>query len=477
MTELEMKNENKKSTDVEKKHKKKSAVRAYSIILAFVFVVCSICAIYQLSNTVSTKITINAALAESGKKPDGTSFSILEIFSDDVMERAVDKLNGKIEVEELRKHLSVTDAMSDESFGKLEESIHNQQYDNTYFPTEYLLTYSTLSEQIRQEGFFAQCKALFGGLFSVSKTKILNAVVESYQECYAEEYLEYDALININWDEVDNMDYYTRLDYMKNTVERLTRFLQYKNNQSLSNSNTNSGMGFSDLLTELSYDTLNSIENGQAYVIQNGVTKDRAELLRQFKNMQKFYEEENIHYLHTHSVLKKTIDMYDSTTTKVLFIPSLDGNGEFYMNRTKIGLDYLIEQAEQAKINADEAAHTAEYYSYLQDSFGERYVIDQDQNQTAANNTKQQKEYADKAYSTLKAEISNLLKDLEDLLSKSQEDNSEGIFVASACCRTSLVSVGASFAKRMVLLFIAVAFVFDVTKFISKKAAKKDKRA
>ncbi len=477
MTELEMKNENKKSTDVEKTHKKKSAVRGYSIILAFVLVFCSICAIYQISNSVSTKITINASLAETGKKPDGTPFNILEIFNDDVMERAVDKLNGKVEVEELRKHLSVTDAMCNESFSKLEESIHNQQYDNTYFPTEYLLTYSTLSEQIRQEGFFAQCKALFGGLFGVSKTKILNAVVESYQECYAEEYLDYEALLNVNWAEVDNMDYYTRLDYMKNTVERLARFLQYKNDQALSNSSTDDEIGYSDLLTELSYDTLQSIENGRAYVIQNGVTKDRTALLRQFKNMQKFYEEENIRYLHTHSVLKKTIDMYDSETTKILFIPSVDGNGEFYMNRTKVGLDYLIEQAEQAKINADESAHTAEYYSYLQESFAERYLIDQNQNQTAANNTKQQKEYADKAYFTLKAEVSNLIKDLKDLLSRNQEDNSEGILVASACCRATFASVGVSFVKRMVLLFIAVAFVFDVIKFISKKAAKKDKRA
>ena len=467
MTELEMKKEN----------KKKSAVRVYTLIFTVVFVICSIFAIYQLSNSVSTKITINASLAETGKKPDGTSFSILEIFSDEVMERAVDKLDGKVEVEELRKHLSVTDAMSEESFTRLEESIHNQQYDNTYFPTEYLLTYSTLSEQIKQEGFFAQVKAFFGGIFSVSKTKILNAIVESYQECYAEEYLEYGALVNINWDEVDNMDYYTRLDYMKNTVERLKRFLEYKNNQALSNSNTADGLGYSDLLAELSYDTLHGIENAQSYVVQNGVTKDRAELLRQFKNLQKFYEEENIRYLHTHSVLKKTIDMYDSTTTKVLFIPSFDGNGEFYMNRTKIGLDYLIEQAEQAKISADDAAHTAEYYSYLQQSFSERYVIDQDQNQTAANNTKQQKEYADKAYATLKAEISNLLGDIEDLLSKSQEDNSEGILVASACCGVGLTSVGVSFVKRVVLLFIAAALVFDIAKFISKEVAKREKKA
>lgn len=477
MTELEMKKENKKSTDVEKTHKKKGAIRGYALVLAVVLVICSICAVYQLSSSVCTKITINAALAETGKKPDGTPFSILEIFSDEVMERAADKLDGKIEAEEIRRHLSVTDAMSNESFTKLEESIHNQQYDNTYFPTEYLLTYSTVSEQIKQEGFFAQVKAFFGGMFSVSKTKILNAVVESYQECYAEEYLDYVALLNINWAELDNMDYYNRLDYMKNTVERLARFLQYKNDSTLSNSDTNNGIGYSDLLTELSYNTLKSIENSQAYVIQNGVTKDRAELLRQFKNLQKFYEEENVRYLHTHSVLKKTIDMYDSDTTKVLFIPSLDGNGEFYMNRTKVGLDYLIEQAEQAKINADDSVHNAQYYSYLQNSFTERYVMDQDQNQVPANNTKQQKEYADKAYLALKAEISNLLRDVDDLLSKNQEDNSEGVLVAGACCRASIVSVGASFVKRLVLIFIAVAFVFDVTKLISKKTAKKDDRA
>ena len=477
MTELEMKKENKKSTDVENTHKKKGVARIYIIIFAVVFALCCVCALYQLTSSVSTKITINSALAETGKKPDGTPFSIMEIFSDEVMERAVDKLDGKFEAEELRKHLSITDAMSEESFTKLEESIHDQQYDNTYFPTEYLLTYSTLTEQIKQEGFFAQCKAFFGGLFSGSKTKVLNAVVESYQECYAEDYLDYDALLDIDWAEVDNMDYYNRLDYMKNIVDRLARFLEYKNDLVISSSTTDSGIGYSDLITELTYDTLESIENSQAYVIQNGVTKDREELLRQFKSMQEFCEEENVRYLHTHSVLKKTIDMYDSTTTKILFIPSLDGNGDYYMNRTKVGLDYLIEQAEQAKINADNAAHDAEYYSYLQKSFTERYVIDQEQNQTATNNTKQQNEYADQAYFTLKAEISNLLKDIEDLLSESQEDNNEGILASDACCAECVTSIGMSFAKRMVLLFIAVALVYDVVKFISKKAAKKNERA
>ena len=60
-------------------------------------------------------------------------------------------------------------------------------------------------------------------------------------------------------------------------------------------------------------------------------------------------EEENIRKTEEYNVLKEAIEMYDSTTTKVVFIPALDDSKEFYMNRTNIGLDYLSEKADAAK--------------------------------------------------------------------------------------------------------------------------------
>ena len=81
-----------------------------------------------------------------------------------------------------------------------------------------------------------------------------------------------------------------------------------------------------------------------------------------------------------YNILKEAIEMYDSTTTKVVFIPSLDENKEFYMSRTNIGLDYLSEKADNAKLQADSAIHSAKQYSYLQTCFDAEYIIDEDEN-------------------------------------------------------------------------------------------------
>ena len=45
------------------------------------------------------------------------------------------------------------------------------------------------------------------------------------------------------------------------------------------------------------------------------------------------------------SFVKDTIDEYDSTVTDFVFIPTLDQSNNFYMNRTKTGLDYLTDRS------------------------------------------------------------------------------------------------------------------------------------
>lgn len=53
------------------------------------------------------------------------------------------------------------------------------------------------------------------------------------------------------------------------------------------------------------------------------------------------------------SFVKDTIDEYDSTVTDFVFIPTLDQSNNFYMNRTKTGLDYLTDRSYDAGIEAE----------------------------------------------------------------------------------------------------------------------------
>ena len=214
MVEFENKTIQETSNNKQKQHKKIKLNKFYIIIFSVIVIFCCIYALGRLNNSVSATITINSIFSADGQNPDGTPFSIMEVFNEKIMNNATEKLDGQMSAGELRNHLTVSDTMTGDSFAKLEQSIFDGENENTYFPTEYLLTYSTISEQIQNEGFLAQCKSIWRSIFLPSKVEILNAVLQCYQEYYSELYLSYNSLFEIDWTVVDSMDYYNRFEFM-----------------------------------------------------------------------------------------------------------------------------------------------------------------------------------------------------------------------------------------------------------------------
>ena len=453
----------------------KSYRKACIIILTVIVIICCVNAVYQLTNSVSATVMINSIFSADGQNPDGTPFSIMELFNDDIMNNAVEKLNVKMSASELRNHLSVSDTMIDNSFVKLEQSIFNGENENTYFPTEYILTYSTISKQIKSEGFGAQCKSFCRSFFLPSKAKILDAVLQSYQEYYSEKYLSYGSLFEIDWYLVDSMDYYNRFEFMDDTIQRLMRFLQYKNTRSIAQNGTHAASDYYDLIVELSKGPLHGINDYQSYVTQNGVTNDKMNLLRQFVYMQELCEEENTRKLLEYDVLKEAIEMYDSTTTKVVFIPALDDSKEFYMNRTNVGLDYLTEKADSAKVQAASAEYSAKHYQYLQTCFGEEYITYENGDRIKIRNTEAQRNHADELYKELKKEIQRLTSKTELLTNNSAQTEPEELKISAPFCGVSIIGIGMSFAKRFVLLAMSAYVLVCIFAAIPKRK-KKDTR-
>ena len=424
------------------------AKHIYIIVLALILVICATQAIVQLTNSVSATVRINSIYSADGKNPDGSPFIIMELLHDDVLEGASRKLDGRMTAEEIRSHLTISDTMSGNSYTRLEESIYNSENENTYFPTEYLITYSTITQQTREEGFMAQCKCLLDSFSQPSHTEILNAVLRSYREYYGQMYLNHDALFEIDWEEVDSMDYYNRFEFLDNTVERLRRFLQYRNDRTLSQFNGS----YTDLIAELTQGPAQDIESFQAYVTQNGITNNKDTLLRQFVYMQNLCEEEYARKMQEYEVLREAIEMYDSSTTKVVFIPALDGEKAFYMNRTKVGLDYLSEKADAAKLKADSADYSAKHYLYLQSCFD---IASENGEQVLERNTPNQKEHADKLYARLKSEIQDLSEQVQLLATDANQAVQEDLVFSGPFANVSMTGAAMSAAKSFVLLLMA----------------------
>ena len=52
----------------------------------------------------------------------------------------------------------------------------------------------------------------------------------------------------------------------------------------------------------------------------------------------------------------EAIDMYDAFMTRFVLIPTYDTEQEFYMSRTKVGVDYFAEEAKELLEEATELA-------------------------------------------------------------------------------------------------------------------------
>ena len=410
----------------------------YLLVAALVFAICSFYAAGQVTGSRSVAITVNSASASGGQNPDGSAFDIYQILSDEVLEAASEKLEGKISAAELRDHLSVSDALRAETNQQLKQSIVDGQYENIYFPTVYRLTYSKVSANGEKSGAFSGKPGM---------NRILEAVAESYQEFYEASYLSYGSMFVIDWERIDEMDYYNRAEALRTEAMRFVRFLQEKANENPAAGSFSANLTYGDLCNDLWQVINNDIENHQAYIIQNNITESRPALLRQFRYMEEIYIEEKERKTEEYLILSDAVDMYDASTTKVVFIPALDQDDLFYMNRTKVGLDYLVESADAARLAADEAEHQAQYYQYLQTCFQESVIPLQSQIA-----------HADEVYLNIKDRIQGLVESVKLLTAESNQTGNEGIKIGGVEANVSLVGVGMSFAKRFVILSM-VAYV------------------
>ena len=313
-----------------------------------------------------------------------------------------------------------------------------------------------MSDKVSDEGIGQVLKSLV----SPGAERILETVAACYQAYYETSYLTYDAMFEIDWENIDALDYYNRAEALRIEAMRILRFLQDKSAKeptAISSSN----LTYSDLENDLWKLISSDIENHRAYIIQNNITTSRKTLLRQFRYMEEIYKEEKERKTEEYLILSDAVEMYDSTTTKVVFIPALDQDNSFYMNRTKVGLDYLVEQADNAKLTANEAEHNAQYYQYLQTCFAD-----------SVTSKKSQIAHADTIYENIKVQIEEINASVKLLLAENNETRNEGIKVGSAGMSVGILGVGMSFAKRFVILSMA-AYVLICTPslFLKKKRA------
>lgn len=275
------------------------------------------------SKTARAVITLNYAEASWGQNANGTRYNMAEIICDEVLSRAIKK--GALEdvtVGELRPCLSV------------EPVVQGNSYDENgyHIATEFEVTFKADKNTAHLD---AENLALL----------IANAYKEFYIDTYADNFSVLDPDEDFE-QMVEDMDYLDIVSYLSTQAFQIENYMYELQAENASFASSN-GDTFGSIAAKV--DKLNEvqIENGlKAHVLYNGASKDADAYIGrlEYENMLANFDMKRASA--SFDVRNRAIEMYAAEMTRVVLVPTWDNDGEYYMGRTKVGIDDLSIEAE-----------------------------------------------------------------------------------------------------------------------------------
>lgn len=257
--------------------------------------------------------------ASRGLNPNMTRFNASEILSDDVLETAIRKGELSVTPEELQRSLRVEPVKAGDYIS----------VDKYYISTEYALKYEATADTIH-----------------LDPARVLDMVSHAYYEKFAGEYARNTNLLNINEAEFSDCEYQELSDIMDVRAANIQTYAAMCAKEGTSFRSKKTGETFSSIEKKVENFREIQLERYQAFVLKHGLTKDKTNHLAKINYQNRILNKNYMKNLAYYQVRLDAIDMYERDIATIVEVPTYNNDGEFYMSRTKIGVDHFAEEAE-----------------------------------------------------------------------------------------------------------------------------------
>ena len=277
----------------------------FSIVFLLVFCLWSYMASPSSSSVVLTFTYPNAS---EGLFPNGSYFNAYDIFTDDIIENGI--RNAGLE------------GMA--NTGKIADEISILPRSNaSLLTTQFVVTYN--AEYDDQLG-------------AVSAEGLLRSIVYAYIDHFHNTYSNDQLVLNLNIMDEEKLEYIDYVRYYDSALNQLKKYLrsQQDNNKDFISSD---GTTFQELINILDRYRLTSLKEIEAIITERGVTHDRNAYIARLNY--ELWDKSNNYTLNRNmqELYNNILKDYESELTSVVFVPALDSKREFYMSKTKVGID------------------------------------------------------------------------------------------------------------------------------------------
>lgn len=265
---------------------------------------------------------LNYGEASKGLNPNGTRFNSGEITSEEVVARAMEMGAWEgVGTEDLMECLSVSSAADNEGIST----------DAPVIATEYTIRYK---ESDKTKG--------------IDPRNVAKLVANAYYDIFMSRYSANDSILNLEFDDLENLEYIEMGDYFSVKADKLSKYLDHYIAENGSYRSEKTGETFASMQKKITDFSDIELERFYSYVVQNGISRDEAQFMAKenYDNLMM-----NVSYMKNmsaYNVRLEAIDRYDAEMARIVLVPTNDVNQEFYMSRTKIGVDYFAEEANAA---------------------------------------------------------------------------------------------------------------------------------
>lgn len=296
--------------------------RVWIVAASFALLLISVVGSFLMSKSnASAVITLNYSEASSAINTNKTRYDMNEIICDAVLEKALKK-----------------GAFEDVSVSDLSETLHieplsqgdSQDKDYYLISTQYLLSYEASSKTRKLDA-----------------ENIVRLVSTAYKEYYIEKYAENFSIFTVD-DNLSDYDYIDIVDFLSNQIYSMTDYL-YQLSDREPGFIASNGETFHSVASKM-YDLQGEMisNNLDSYIKTVGVSKNYPELIARLKYNNTLLDFDLQKERETYNTYNEAIKLYDEEMIRIVLVPSYDSNAEFYMSRTKVGIDDLSVRAQES---------------------------------------------------------------------------------------------------------------------------------
>ncbi len=333
--------------------------------------------------------------ATRGQNPNVTRFNESNILSDDILEQVIQRGGLGISVEQLSKCLSISTSLDAEKLDVTQES-------DMKISTEYRVYCSGRA-----------------ALYGTEPKTVLNLLADVYWEKFVLNYAENDSILDLSFEKLEGMEYLDAKDYLEMQANKLRNYLPGYSSESSSFRAADSEETFSSLSQKISNFIEIELERYEAFVLEKGLADNRTTYQSRMQYVNHQLDVSRRKEMASHDVRIEAINMYNAYMTRFVLIPTYDTDKEFYMSKTKVGVDYFADEAKEHLESATELVEKIEHNTYASQQVGGSHASSSAYDQ------------ADQRIEALKAELINLAAQSRELCSTYVREKRDGYIQVS----------------------------------------------